>query len=97
MGRACLVGGVTGCQVSNFSTAVCLVQLFARRIVIVVFNQRDIATAYDEGHADFIVGEILGALKKGSDSNHHHLRRSPLGLIMLATPGSCSSQSSVLH
>ena len=43
--------------------------LFARKIVIVVFSQRDIATAYDEGYAYFIVGEILGALKKGSSSN----------------------------
>ena len=39
--------------------------LFARRIVIFVLSQRDIAIAYDEYHAYFIVVEILGALKKG--------------------------------
>ena len=70
--------------------------LFARRIII-VFSQRDIATAYDEGRAYLIVGEILGALKKGSDSNHQHSQRSPLGSIMQAVPGLRSTQSSILH
>ena len=49
--------------------------LFARRIVIVVLSQRDITTAYDEDHAYFIVGEILGTLKEGSSSNHHQGHR----------------------
>ena len=49
--------------------------LFARRIVIVVLSQRDIATAYNKDHAYFIVSEVLGTLKKGSSSNHHYCRR----------------------
>ena len=53
-----------------FYSCVCSL-LFARRIVIVVLSQRDIAIAYDEDHAYFNFGEILGALKKGSGSNHH--------------------------
>ena len=42
--------------------------LFARRIVVLVLSQR---AAYDEDHAYFSVGEVLGTMKKGSDSNHH--------------------------
>ena len=43
--------------------------LFARRIIIVVLSQRDITTAYDEGHAYFIVSEVLGTLKKEAVPN----------------------------
>ena len=72
--RGNLVGGVIGCQVTNFSIAVWLIQQFARRIVIGVLSQRDITTAYDEDHANFTVSEFLGTLKKGSGSNHHRGR-----------------------
>ena len=68
-----LVGGVIGCQVSNFSTAVWLVHcLQEESSFLCLVRDLDIATAYDEDHAYFNFGEILGALKKESSSNHHH-------------------------
>ena len=59
--------------------------LFAGRIVIFVLSQRDIATAYHEHHAYFIVGEILGALKK---IQFQSPLQKLLGSIM-AAPGAC--------
>ena len=80
-----LVGGVMGCQVSNYSTAVSS-SLFARKIIIFGLSQRDTATAYDEDHAYFIVGEILGALKKGNDSNHHRSRHRARSSLVAQPP-----------
>ena len=79
-----LVGGVIGCQVSNFSTVVWLVHCLPEESSFLC-SQRDIATAYDKDHAYFIGNEILGGLKKGSGSNQHRSRH------RAATPGARSS------
>ena len=48
----------------------------------------DIAVAYDEDHAYFIIVEILGALKEGNGSNHLRLLRRRCGFM--GAPGTPS-------
>ena len=60
--------------------------LFARKIIIFGLSQRDTATAYDEDHAYFIVGEILRALKKGNGSNHHRSRHQARSSLVVQLP-----------
>ena len=57
----------------------------ARRTVIFILDQRDIAVVDDKDCAHCIVGQILGALKEGNRSNCRQLSRSlNYGCVALA-------------